>query len=206
MSDIREVFTVLEDASGAGVSWEHKHQGDAIVDVNLAPVVTGVDKDGNFSLLPLEIEGEAIGNAIPVLAGKDENGDLAFIPIYNGGVVVSDDKKGTALHGVATVTAVLNTMTLVTEISLTATKISKEIVAIVSNTFATLWELTSVDNAVETTLARWLTGPGMFTFRFSDENLLVTAGATAPKLRISGKQFVGAASDMHASLSCYQLD
>lgn len=206
MADVREVFAVLETDAGAGTAWVVQAEANDVASVGLAPVVTGVDKDAKFVLIPVEIEGEDVGNALPVLGAKDENGKLQYLPMNAGAIVISDNKKGTALRGNDTVTAVVGTMTLVTEVNLTIGKISQEVQAIVANTFSTLWELTSVDNSIETTLARFLTGPGMFSFTFKDENLYVTGGAVTPKLRISGKQFVGAASDMHANVSCYQID
>lgn len=89
MADKREVFTVLELSTGEGTGWVKKAAGDSATSATLAPVVTAEDKDGNFSLIPVEIEGEDVGKSLPVLPVKDASGDLRHINARDEGNAIS---------------------------------------------------------------------------------------------------------------------
>lgn len=207
MADQREVFTVLESSAGAGLAWVRKAEGDSSTSVGLAPVVTAKDNAGNLTLMPVKVQGNAIGNAVPSLVGKDPTGNLVYLNLTaQGELVTTGQPAGTKLRDVATVTAVVGTETLVAEIALTVEKLSQDIKVIASNTFATLWKVYSDDDGTEVEIGQFLTGPGQFSFKFCDENLEVLAGATGvQRILVKGKQLIGAASDLHVNLSAFEL-
>lgn len=240
MADEREVFTVLEASTGEGVSWVYKNIGDAVAGVTLAPVVNAVDKDGNFAFIPIEVAGEAVGNAVPVLGAKDISGQLQYINLReegdavsavgaqpalvakdpsgnfdylninaDGELVISNQPNGTVKNGNGTVAGVVGTLTEVLAISLTSSKVYENLDFIVSATFTTLWKFFNVDDAdgtpVETEIAQCITGPGQFSLPAQLENLTFTAGSTGnQELVIKGKQLIGKATDLHATVSIFE--
>jgi hypothetical protein len=89
MANEREVFTVLEASTGEGKAWVKQVVGGAVAAVDFAPVITGVDKDGNFALIPVEEKGQAVGNAVAVLPVEDASGNLQYIQARDEGDAAS---------------------------------------------------------------------------------------------------------------------
>lgn len=93
MADVRETFTVLEDASTqAGVAWPARAEGDAVAG-NHAPVVVAKDPSGQYQLLPIQAEGSAVtGNEVPTLPGKEQGGNWVHIAQATEGEAVAGDE------------------------------------------------------------------------------------------------------------------
>lgn len=205
MANEREVFTILEDAAGAGIALKGKTEGLAVAGVVHAPAIVA-KKSGNGVLLPVEVEGTAFADAVPVLVGKDAAGNLRPLKVDDQGAVLTTmDVPGTILEGSAAVAAVVGTLTACVSLALTIDKIYDQIDVVASCTFPTYWEIQAIDDGATTVKARFLTGPGQFSFEKLFENLKITAGDDGVQsMVLAGKQLTGKASDLNGYLSAIE--
>lgn len=205
MADGREVFTILENNStAAGVKLPARSEGDA-VGGNHVPVALAKDGSGNYQLLPIRAEGAAVaGNEVPVLAAKTASGNWAHVPLDVNNRVPTADYLGSlaTLKAHDVVEAVLSTPVDTAVITLT-NDVAYRVPDFISAASAlTTWELIWLNDVTETTLASWLTGAGALSFAKRMEDIAFTAGSSGTQeLKLVGTQNIGAATDLHGTLS-----
>ena len=91
MSDLRHVFTIVEDISTAeGVRLPARAQGDSSGD-NHMPAMVAKETSGNYALLELRNEGDAASavDVPPVMPVKDLSGNLQYINARDEGDAIS---------------------------------------------------------------------------------------------------------------------
>jgi hypothetical protein len=205
MSNEREVFTILEDADGAGVALKKKAEGDAAAGANLVPAAVG-KKAGNFVLLPVSTEGSDIGDAMPGLVAKDAAGDLKYLKVNaDGEVLVSAEQEGTEIADEASVLGVLATQTEVVALTLAASEDYQDVEVLASCTQPCLWEIIQTNDETDTRKASFLTGPGQFSFSKLFKHIKFSAGASGTQeLKLMGTQLSGKASDMNGYMAVIQ--
>jgi hypothetical protein len=183
MTDQREVFTIVEDktTAGLGVALKGKAEGDPVADIQM-----------------------------PVLACEDSSGNEAKIPLASdGGVAVTFASAGTKKRDSATVTpGALNTDTDVSVITLTATE-TYQVRFFKGSSFQPCeFRLEHDDNGTPDELARVVCQPGdnKFESKGGEDVIEFTAGATGTQeLKIIGSQIRGPLSDMHGSVGILEL-
>lgn len=179
MADIREVFTIIEDGTGAGVS------------------------------LPNKVEGDAPGSGINTLAFRDSAGNLTrpqltasgALPVDSGGVA------GTPASASAVVTiAALSTEEDVVALTLGTTENINCSMAMGSSFQPCVWVLYHDDNASLNEIARFVTGPGDFAHSVAMDNITFTTGAAgAQRMVLRCTQIRGPLSDAHGTISLLNL-
>ena len=181
MAHQREVFTILEDktTAGLGVALKGKVVGDAVADVQM-PVLPCQDNSGNEAKIPLAASG-------------------AVSVTFDIGTPVRDSDQATP--------SALNTDTDVAVITLTATEKYQVKVFMGSSFQPTLWKVIHDNDGTDDEIARFVTGPGDFNFQSSQEAAFeFTAGATGTQeLKVVASQLRGPLSDCHASISAVDL-
>lgn len=206
MAEGREVFTILEDnATADGVKLPARSEGVAVAG-NHIPSLVAKDGAGAYQLVPIRAEGATVaGNELPVLAVKNVSGQWVHIPLDSFSripVTTFVGSPGTRLKARAAVNGVLNTATDVCTITLAVATVYEMPDFISSTTFHTLWELVWLDDATDTILSSWITGPGGYHFGKRMEDITFTSGATGTQtLRLRGTQTQGQASSMHGTLT-----
>ena len=180
MADVneREVFPVLQDEDGAGVVLDQVV--DAVTEVAGLKGLIGVafqDKDGKAILPTLTDDGK-----IPV-------DTEAF--------------AGTKKNGTGIVLGVLNTETLVCEITgLTTSKTVDFLNVLLASTQTVMWKIHQINDAADTVLHSFITGPGQFSLAAKMDGFFFATGASGDQeINIMGTQLSGKASDMHASIA-----
>ena len=176
----REIFTIVEDSTGEGVSLQKKIVGDAATSgVNNIPVVTFKDNSGNFVYPQLDADGK-----LPVSfegAGSD----------------VSATGKATPVG--------LNTDTDVATITLTASTEYDLAGMHVAARFPTEFRLEHNDNGSPVVLARTLVGAGAYSSTVDLPNISFTAGGSGTQeLKIIAQQLNGALSDVVGTVAALE--
>lgn len=234
MADERELFSILQETSGAGASPHKRQEGDAVSGTNEIGVLPVKDLSGNFQHISARAAGDAPGNGISVLGGldnagdqqyfdlrdegqapgdqnfpsmvaKDGSGNLQFLTVNASGQLAVDSTPGVPKDARGSALGSIGSYVAVATLTLTASKVYESISTSASCTFPVVWKLEQVDDATTTIVAEGISGPGQFTIDFMPINVSRTAGATGTQqLKLSGKQLHGAASDMHAVVSAME--
>lgn len=233
MSDIRESFPTLEDGSQVGAPLRAVQQGDSVaakngslgfafkdssgnaiaapVNVsgdaagNAVPTLSAVNNAGTLVSLPVKVAGNAPGNAVPVLGFKDSSGNLVNPQLNSSGQLpVTFDIVGDNKTARGLLTGT-GTPSTVASLTLTASKTYQNIEVSVACFRDSIFQLIKSDNAVETVLADILVGSGQYTAFLGFENLEFTAGATGTQLLLVRGSNLSATSDMRSTIACKQL-
>jgi hypothetical protein len=204
---------VAKDSSGNYKLIEVRDAGDAAAGVDSVPVLSVKDLSGNLQAINARDEGDAISgvDALPALIAKDPSGNFIYLKVNaDGELVISDESIGTKKFIRNVQVATVSSFVTVADITLTASKVYEKIQVLGSATSTTLWEVVGIEDEsgtpVETALYDFITGPGMYSFQIKkDENIEYTAGTTGTLvLRVRGKQLIGAATDLHATMSALE--
>lgn len=184
MAEVRESFPVLEEGgNGAGVP--------------LAKAVNTVtDPSGLAGLIGFSF--------------KDSAGKVVLPQLTSDGKIMVDTEADTGVDKSANgeVAPGSSSEVMIAELSLTASKIYKDIEYQTSCFRDAEWRLVYVDDPtgtpVETLLGKWVSGPGQFTVNNSFKHLKFTAPSTSPVLRIMAKN-TNAQSALKAMISCIEI-
>jgi len=177
MSFEREVFPVLENASGQGAALSQSQAGDAAA--------------GKKGLTAFAFKDSANNLVLPTLSA-------------DGKVPVTMDAGGVCLQAFAkNATGSLTEVPLAT-IPLVAGESYSQIAMVVSSTRTSVFRLVQVNDSVETELAVVIVGAGQFTADFYQPCLEIAAGLTGTQeLKVFGIN-LDKASQLSATISCLQ--
>lgn len=184
MSDIRESFPILEDATGVGFAVSKSSEGDVAL--------------GKVSL--------------PAFAYKDSAGNLILPQLdAQGRLPVNTETQGTRLRapsltktGVTGNTAALKT---IVALPLTANKSYGDIKARIACRRAAVFQLVYSDSASQVVLSDGVLDAGQYNSSLGFEggdSFTVPASGTSPQFLVLGANYE-VASDLHASLVCVQF-
>lgn len=200
MADDKQIFYILEESDEAGAGLSKRQAGDALGSANEAPVLPAVDLAGNMQHIALRDEGAVAAgvDSVPGLVAKDDSGNLAYLNLdSNGKLVTSIADLGVFVDSAATVAGVKATAVNVVAQAMVVSSDYIATQAVASATSTVLWELYQRNDATDTTIVKWITGPGQFTFDF-DLNAEITSGATGTQeIRLDGTIISGATTDLH---------
>ena len=180
MADLEEVFKILkDDGTGAGEAPVSRVEGEA-----------GAAKEGLIGFSFKDSSGNVILPALTA-AGK--------IPVDTSAVAGTVIRDHQTAAGTATVATDVVTLTLVTN------EVYNMADYMGSTSRICKWEVVQNDNATETVLDVFITGPGQFTFAEEPKNLTVTAGATGTQELILRGTPLFASTDLHGRMSIIDL-
>lgn len=176
MADLEEVFKILkDDATGAGEAPVSRIEGEA-----------GAGKEGMIGFAFKDSSGNVV---LPALTA---DGKLPVDTAAVAGTVIRDVNTAAGVGGVAndviTLTLTTNEVYNMADFMGASSRIAK-------------WEVVLNDNATETVLDTFITGPGQFTFAEEPKNLEFTAGATGTQELILRGTALFASTDLHGRVS-----
>ena len=142
---------------------------------------------------------------MPVLTVKDSSGNLQYIQTDAFGNIPVNADPGTPKSASAEVASTVGSFVDVTTLALVVSKTYDDCSAIGSSSFLTSWRLVQKDDAVETIIARFMTGPGAYSFPMANMNLrVVTGGSGTQSLILRGRQQNGATNDIFGTVSAVE--
>jgi hypothetical protein len=178
MADVREVFPILDDGTGAGAVPSKSEAGDAAAAKIGATAFVFKDSSGNLVLPSLTAAGK-----ISVDAGAMAS--------------------GTCKAAYGTDAGSLTDVTLAT-ISLTASKVISDVECSLSCSRSALAKVIWNNNGSETILGWVMTGPGQFTAMLDINCLTFTAGGTGTQeLKVKALNLDKAAS-LYCTVACLE--
>lgn len=207
MADERTLFAILEGSDKAGLGLHKRAPGDAVLGTNEAPVLGFEDKNGNFQHAPVRAAGDAASNALPVLAAKDSSNNLQYLTVDSEGSLLVSIDGGVRKSVRNTASGVPGSDVDVAALTLTVSKLYKNIEWRVSATQDTYWKLVHVNDLTEVILDDIVTGAGQYTFHSSWQNLSFTAGSSGTQsLKVVGAQLShGKATNLYATIAVVEL-
>lgn len=183
MADLAEVFkTLKDDSSGAGESLVSRVEGEVGAGKAGAIGFAFKDSSGNVILPALTAAGK-----IPV-----DTESVAGTIIRDRATIVSGSVSVGSDNDVITLTLAVDQIYNCSDFMGATTRICK-------------WTLVQNDNASETILDVFFTGPGQFSFSENPKNLTVTAGSTGVQQIILRANPLFSATDVHGRLSIIDL-
>jgi hypothetical protein len=180
MAEVRESYPSTEDGSGVGVPLS-----------NAVDTVTAASgKNGSIGF-----------------AFKNSSGAVVLPALNVSGQILVTPEVGTKKFATGALAPGSGTMVDITgaTITLTATKVSTDVVVTVSCYRDALFNLVQIDDATTTILARFRVGPGQFSYVWTGNKKFVTAGAAGTQtLKVQG-QNQNTLSEMDAEISLIEL-
>jgi len=179
MAECREVFTILEDATGEGQPLPAQQEGDDPTSDNGIIGFSFVDSSGNLVL--------------PQLAA-------------DGSIAVTTSGAGVCISGTAQSIAGGLTFQDVVTLTLSLTKNYLDLEYSASATHATLWEVVRIDDVggapTETKITSFISGPGQFTVQCNLDcgDFNTTGGTGVQNLVLRGKN-LRKVTDLHGYLA-----
>jgi hypothetical protein len=180
MADVREVFPILQDASGAGIVADQMQSGFSPVGKNGVLVFGFRDSSGNVVLPQLTSDGKLPVSSSTPGTQKDARDE-----------VVGGD---TSTSGVDVAT-----------ITLTADKKYVDLQMLVSCSRSALFQAIWSDDGSETVLGDIILGPGQYTFGPYLTNVEFTAGSTGTQELILRARNLNAASTLRGTIAILEL-
>lgn len=182
--DERELFSILDDGTGAGDAPDGRIEGEAA----------------------------AAQEGLIGFSFKDSSGNV-ILPALNaaGQLPVSLEASEICIDGSSTALGILNTAVDVVTLTLSLTKVYRALELTASASFLTLWTVVAIDDVggtpVETEKWRGMTGPGQFALpvKLHCAEFDTTGGTGVQNLVLRGTQRVGAATDLHGYLGINEL-
>lgn len=178
MSDVREVFPILELANGTGQTASARTDGDAAA--------------AQYGIIGFSFK-DSSGNV--VLPQLSPNGEL---PTINGVPTICKSQYGELLAGSLTIVDLAT-------ITLTASTDYKKIEATGSCFRDTLFEIVQVDDATETQVDAFLIGAGQYSFKLMLECSAFASGATGTQELILRATNINKASALRGRISVEEV-